>query len=75
MCSNLGGAWPVEATPDVEQGRRDALITSIDLRNMLLFGSGITVPADAVGCTVSKRELIRFLPNFPVSLGFEKVVL
>jgi hypothetical protein len=50
----------------------DALMTPIDLPNMLLFASGITVPTNSVGCVVNKQELIRFLPGFPSALGLEK---
>ncbi len=49
-------------------------MTPIDLRNMLLFASGITVPTNSVGCVVNKQELTRFLPLFPVSLGVGKVL-
>jgi len=47
-------------------------MTPIDLRNMLLFASGITVPTNSVGCVVNKQELIRLLPLFPSALGLEK---
>ena len=47
-------------------------MTPIDLPNMLLFASGITVPTNSVGGVVNKQELMRFLPGFPSALGLEK---